>query len=229
MLKKFARVLSLYLFIADVLNAEIVFSHRTDPYATHQPVLYEMCMRTIGPIIEFGCGNGSTDMLHEICKKNKRLLVSLDDDLEWLTKFSEKYREDGDWHKFIFVPGKSKEDMDNPQHWVDFLNSFELLKQGVDVCFVDQHPWLARYETIKFMRDKARYVVLHDCDYFPNNGIFGATLMPYSKNHHGLFDFSDVFLYFEVYYPHDTLWIGPPTLIGSDFESNFPHVNFNRY
>lgn len=214
---------------ANTLNADITFSHRTDSYATHQPVLYEIALLTTGPIVEFGCGNGSTNLLHEICKRDKRLLVSLDDNLEWLTKFSEKYSSDSDWHQFVFVPGKNPEDMDNPQHWVEFLNNFELLRHDVGVCFIDQHPWLARFETIKFMKDKARYIIVHDCDYFPTVGLFGTIIYPNINNHHGFFDFSDVFLNSEVYYPHENLWIGPPTLVGSEFESDFPSVNFNSY
>ena len=216
------------LCLSATLHAKFEFSHTTDPYRTHQPVLYEIATHTDGPIIEFGCGYGSTDMLHEICKKNKRLLISVDDNLEWLLKFSEKYSNDSEWHKFIFVPGKPLDDVDNPCHWIEFLNNSELLKMNFDICFIDQHPWLGRFETIKFMKNKTRFIILHDCDYFPKSGIFGTTIKPMAINSPGVFDFSDVFRYSKVYSPLSA-WPGPPTLLASDFEQDFPDIDFNAY
>jgi hypothetical protein len=215
-----------------LLHADITFNHRKDGYYTHQPVLYEMAMRTNGPIIEFGCGHGSTDLLHEICKQNKRLLISIEDDLEWLFTFQKKYKDDSAWHKFIFIPGKPSKESDDPQHWIDFLKKSDLFNVlYFDVCFIDQHPWASRTATLKFMKDKAKFVVLHDCDYFPTNNIFGKTILPFSHNQPGIFDFSDVFRYFKVYFPAIPwpVWTGPPTLLGSDVESDLPEIDFNKY
>ena len=208
-----------------------------DPYVTHQPILYEIARKTTGPIIEFGCGNGSTDLLHEICKKDNRILISIDDDFNWLNKFSQKYLGDGyepdnlGWHKFYYVPGKK--DNINPEHWIKFFEEFELLKTlNFDVCFIDQSPWLARYETIKMFRHKARYVILHDCNYFPEQGIFGKVIKPLisATCTPGVFDFSDVFAYFKVYFP-PCPWpgpTGPPTLLGSNFESDLPDIDYEN-
>lgn len=215
-----------------LLSAEIPFSHRTHAYHTHQPVLHKMASDTSGPIIEFGCGYGSTELLHEICKVNKRLLISLDDNLEWLNIFREKYQSDSEWHKFVFVPGKPSADSDNAHHWVEFMNNFDLLQEyNFDICFIDQHPWQGRVETIKYMKDKAKFLIIHDCDYFPTVGLFGTTIIPTENNRPGVFDFQDVFRYFKVYFPLCPwpVWTGPPTLLGSDFEENLPEINFNEY
>jgi hypothetical protein len=215
-----------------LLRAEITFSHRTHSCHTHQPVLYEMAMRTSGPIIEFGCGYGSTELLHEICKENKRLLISLDDSLEWLNLFKEKYKSDSEWHQFIFVTGKPSKESPSAQHWIEFLNNLDLLKEcQFDICFIDQDPWQARVETIKYMRDKAKFFILHDCDYFPREGLFGTTITPIVNNHPGVFDFSDVFRYYKVYFPLPPwpVWTGPPTLLGSDSEKDLPEIDFNEY
>ena len=140
--------------LISILQATIKFSYNESPYRTHQPILYEIATNTNGPIIEFECGNGITAMLHEICESSGRLLISLDDNLEWINKFRQRhlgngYTEDNTgWHKFYFVPGK-KDDLD-PSHWVKFFENFQLLQPiNFDVCFIDQSPWLARHETIK--------------------------------------------------------------------------------
>jgi hypothetical protein len=232
-----------FLFIASfatILHGEVQFSHRTNPYGTHQPVLYEICSQTEGPIIEFGCGNGSTDLLHEICKKQKRLLISVDDNESWLRKYSQKYLGDGyendnsGWHKFFFVAGKNGNDHQNCDHWISFLDNAPLLKEiDFDVCFVDQSPWQARLETIKRLRSKSRYIILHDCDFFPEHNIAGRTIVHADgkNNIPGTYVFDDIITYFKLYYPLKPwpLFSGPPTLLGSDYERNFPEVDYNKY
>lgn len=208
-----------------------------DDWSTHQPVLYAVATSTRGPIIEFGCGYGSTDLLHEICEKEGRTLITLDDDLDWLNKFAQKYLGKGynpdnsGWHKFYYVPGKNLNDSQNPSHWVDFMDNFELLSSlDFDVCFIDQAPWLARYETVKKMKDKARFVIVHDVDYFPTNNIFGKLVRPTINRNPGEFDFSEIFSTFQVYFPNEP-WpgdSGPPTLLGSNFEEVFPLVDFSQ-
>lgn len=206
----------------------------TSPYGTHQHILKELVAKTSGPIIEFGCGDSSTDLLHEMCKDDQRVVVTIDDDLSWLDKFRLKYLGDGyeidnsGWHKFFFVPGK-KDDI-NPDHWIKFFEASEYIcSQKYSICFVDQSPWLARYETIKRLKDQSQYVVLHDCNFFPEKEIFGRVIVPLDRSRHseGEFDFTDVFTYFKVYYP-DHPWpgnTGPPTLVGSDVEDEFPNFN----
>ncbi|HSW85896.1 MAG TPA: hypothetical protein VLG49_00190 [Rhabdochlamydiaceae bacterium] len=237
------RKIVFFLFLvgfANVLNGEIRFTHRVDDYSTHQPVLFEMAMRTEGPIIEFGCGNGSTDLLHEICKKNGRLLISIDDDFEWLQKFSQKYRGDGyeednsGWHKFFFVPGKNVNNHEDCGYWIHFLDNCQLLKEThFDLCFVDQSPWLARIETIKRFKHKSRYIILHDCDFYPVHKVCGKTvkMTDYKNSIPGIYDFSDLLPHFKLYYPLHPwpLFSGPPTLLGSEFESDFPDINYNDY
>lgn len=208
-----------------------------DDWSTHQPVLYAAATSTTGPIIEFGCGYGSTDLLHEICEKEGRTLITLDDDLEWLNKFAQKYLGQGynadnsGWHQFYYVPGKKLNDPDNPSHWVNFMDQFELLSTlNFGVCFIDQSPWLARYEALKRMKDRARYVVVHDSDYLLAAGHFGKTIRPTVNMTPGEFDFSDIFTTSRVYYPNQP-WpgaSGPPTLLGSNFETVLPLVDYSK-
>lgn len=227
--------LALLIGLFHALSAKAQFNHR-DIYGTHQPVLYEIAMRTSGPIIEFGCGNSSTDLLHEICKQTNRILISVDDDLGWLSKFSQKYLGDGylsdnsGWHKFFFVPGKHNS---SAAHWITFLETCELLKTlNFDLCFVDQSPWQARTETILRMKDKVKYLILHDCDGFACEPL-GETIQPIdgARSMPGIYDFSKAFRYFKLYWPLKP-WpgqSGPPTLLGSNFESDLPDIDYNNY
>ena len=123
------------------------------------------------------------------------------------------------------------DDRENPSHWVNFMDKFDLLSLlDFDVCFIDQSPWLARYETVKRMKDRARFVLVHDVDYFPTNNIFGKTIEPIAHRQPGKFDFSDVFSTFRVYFPNQP-WpghTGLPTLLGSNFEETLPEVDFSQ-
>lgn len=222
--------------LATSLDAKPDLSFSTHPYGTHQPFLYTIAKNTTGPIIEFGCGNGSTGLLHDLCKETGRTLITLEDDLEWLNIFRKKYLGDGyyednsGWHKMFFVPGKKNIHDPSPEHWLRFFETFEYLTTlKFDVCFVDQSPWLARYETVKLMKDRALYVIVHDCDYFPKTGIFGKTIRPIDlgRSIPGEFDFSDMFQYFKTYFP-PLPWpgeTGPPTLIGSNFTEELLKIN----
>ena len=225
--------------ITEFVQAKIDFIFRINPYATHQPILYEIARNTSGPIIEFGCGYGSTDLLHSICKESGRLLITLEDDLTWLDKFRTKYLGDGyakdnsGWHKFYFVPGKqSGKQSENCEHWIKFLKESEWLqKLDFDVCLVDQSPWLARSETIKYLKEKSKYILLHDCDYFPEHGIFGKVIKKISKSVPGEYDFSEEFKHFKVFFPPQP-WpgeTGPPTLVGSCFDVKIPDINYSKF
>ncbi len=212
------------------------FSHRVYPYSTHQPVLHKVASITTGPIIEFGCGHGSTKLLHEICKKTGRTLITLEDHQGWLTEFSKQFIGDGyevnnsGWHKFYFVPGKKNDT--NYDHWVNFFETSEIFNTYTfDLCFIDQSPWMARYETVMRLKDKVKYIILHDCDYFPHVGIFGKVIKACERNVPGVYDFSDIFAAFKVYFPL-TPWpgaSGPPTLLGSDIVANLPEVDYSKY
>jgi len=225
------------LFLCVSLRSEKWDYRVPNEYGTHQPVLYEIVNRTKGPVVEFGCGNGSTDLLHEICKKQGRLLISIDDDLSWLNKYRQKYLGDGcspdnsGWHLFFYVPGKKGNSHD---HWLQFFKECSLLNNlNFELCFVDQSPWLARYETIKKFRNKVKYIILHDCDFFPRTGICGKVIKHSDSAAYvpGVFDFSDIFAYFKVYFPPAPwpLFSGPPTLLGSNFISDLPDVDYIKY
>lgn len=240
-------ILSIILSLLPTVSITKWDKRSSDTYGTHQPVLYEIASKTTGPIVEFGCGHGSTDILHDICKKTNRTLISIDDNLEWLNIFRKKYLNDGylednsGWHKFFFVPGNINNS--DPSHWIHFLDNCELLKSiQFDLCFIDQSPGLARTITLLRFKDKARYIILHDCDmyvaddyvdFISGTQAIGKQIEPLDSlnNIPGVYDFSKTFHYFKVYFPPKP-WpghSGPPTLLGSNLESNLPEVDYSKY
>lgn len=229
--------LGLWVFsVCGTLSGQEKLQFSWNPYATHQPILYHIATMTNGPIVEFGCGDGSTEMLHAICKETGRLLISIDNDEEWLVPYSKKFLGDGynadnsGWHKFILVPKHEGNTL--LEDWIAFLDNCDLLKGiNFDLCFVDQNPGAARTETVLRFKDRAKYVILHDCDMYVC-GELGKQIAPMDRKNQmpGIYDFSQTFSNFKVYFPPKP-WAGasgPPTLLGSNFANDLPDVDFTK-
>lgn len=191
-----------------------------DPFSTHQPVLYEAVLQTEGAILEFGSGEGSTHLLHTLCEQQGRRLFTFDNDWKWLNNYK-KYATS--WHEIIFV------------------DDWDILLRDVgrrswmycDVAFVDQAPWEARKSAIQLLKETAKFIVLHDCDYFPGSGLFGKNLDTINGiDHLGLRTYDDVFKSWKEYFPLAP-WpypaTGPPTLIGSNYEKCDWEVDYEKY
>jgi len=73
-----------------------------DKHQTHQPLLLACMYMTDGPVLELGCGNGSTLLLHSMCGVEKRKLVTLESDRKWLKEFTTLRRK---WHKVEYTKG----------------------------------------------------------------------------------------------------------------------------
>ena len=193
--------------------------HLTDPYATHQPVLYIALKRTGGPVIEFGCGHGSTPLLHRYCAARQRELLTLETDMGWAAEFSQYVTP---LHRFMLV-----------DDWAHVLSDDRIVNRRWSVAFVDQAPWEARHLTLEAIKFSARFVVLHDPDYFPEHDMFGKVLAPLNgAADRGARDYGDMFKWWKEYFPLEP-WpygrTGPPTLLGSDFEPCDWPVNFAAY
>lgn len=193
--------------------------HLYDAYATHQPVLYTALCHTGGPVIEFGCGHGSTPLLHRYCEARKRELLSLDTDRGWLELFVPLASR---WHKFVHV-----------HDWVSALSDDRIVGRPWAVAFVDQSPWEARHLTLVAIRHTARFIVLHDCDYYPEHGLFGTNHAPLGGTHNrGRRTYDDMFKWWREYFPLEP-WpyerTGPPTLLGSNLEACDWQVDFSQY
>ncbi len=63
-------------------------------FYSHRPLLYLTFNRTIGVIIEFGCGKGSTELTRGYCKEKKRLFFSFETNEEWANEMGATHIKD---------------------------------------------------------------------------------------------------------------------------------------
>ena len=118
-------------------------------YGTHYPVLAAAVQRTQGPVLELGCGHFSTPMLHLLCMEQKRRLVTVESDHEWMEKFHDMR---SPWHTFVHVAETD---------W-DSLTFIDTERWGV--AFIDHRPVLRRKEDIRRLKDRAEFIVVHDTE-----------------------------------------------------------------
>jgi len=119
----------------------------TDKWSTHQSLLIWAVANTTGPVLELGTGGYSTPILHLLCG-NKRKLVSVDNNDEYLTNFGCFISEN---HDIIRVS-------DWPQ--------LDLLHKKWDVVFVDHAPAEDREPVLQILsvNDMCKYIVVHDTE-----------------------------------------------------------------
>lgn len=123
-------------------------------YGTHQPYLVEAVKRTTGPVLELGSGEGSTVVLHDLCAAQGRMLVTVESDGEWLSKFSHL---EAPLHKMVFLRDPATIPcLDNPR-LVDDNDRW-------GVVFVDHAPGVTRKNAIMRARESAILVVVHDTE-----------------------------------------------------------------
>ncbi len=121
-----------------------------DTYGTHREYLLEAVRRTSGPVLELGCGDGSTPVLHDACTGAGRLLVTVDSDWEWLQKFE---------HMRCDLHLTQLKDDPADTGW---LNGVEPEEWGV--VFVDHSPGRSRRRAVERARKIAEYIVVHDTE-----------------------------------------------------------------
>jgi len=187
------------------LGGPVIYDFR-NRFATHQPVLWTVASAATGPIAEFGCGNGSTPLLHGIAERLGVPLLTLDDNRDWLERFRPQFENPS--HEFTIV-----------QDW-----EAELARPRWDerryLVFVDQSSFEMRARTVDRFRRSADYVIVHDSDYFPEHGLFGRSIRPLLGPHdRGERNYDEAFSSWREFFPPEP-WpfrpTGPPTLLGSN-------------
>ena len=197
--------------------------HREDNngFATHQPVLEKIISLVDGPILELGCGEGSTELIHHYSVEKKIQVLTIESDKQWMERYTYLQNEN---HEFI-----ANENLNEWENLVDEWTEYfvdESKRWGL--VFIDHGEWISRYKCLLKLKDKADYIILHDSCYYPKNFIFGKILeekseYQCSKNYpkncgccHSINttkrDYSDTFKYSKEFNsPY-----GPPTLLGSE-------------
>ena len=219
------------------LDYSMNLSYKTNPNTTHQPLLLEVLQNTSGNIIELGCGEGSTHLSRSFLNNNRKL-YSIESKLESLLKY--KYLEN-DNHKLFYIDAGSEDNDETGLKWTKFLD--ERFKDiDFEIVFIDQSPWTARIHVLKYFINKAKYIIIHDVDYFPSNNKFGKIIKIYNEGSNTKYDidFSDIASKYYTFYPpfeHYTYHTGIPTLICSNTATddefnnlvNIIEKNYNKY
>ena len=125
-------------------------------WGTHQTPLIAAIVHTSGPILELGCGDFSTPLLHAVCSVNQRTLLSADADKKWLRLFLDL---ETPWHKFIYVP--VFENPNNPQ-----AREWDQVGKDVhwSIVFIDHSPGSRRATDIQRLRTHTDIFVVHDTE-----------------------------------------------------------------
>jgi hypothetical protein len=114
-------------------------------YGTHLPCLIRAMEKTSGDVLELGMGVFSTPYLHYKCMLDNRKLVSYENFESWMNFFVKYgYR--------------------NPNHDINFIEKYSdaPIDKEWDLVLIDQTPDWSRAEEAKRLKDKAKYIVIHD-------------------------------------------------------------------
>mmetsp|Transcript_10576 Transcript_10576/g.12852 ORF Transcript_10576/g.12852 Transcript_10576/m.12852 type:complete len:447 (-) Transcript_10576:79-1419(-) len=152
--------------------------HRQESYSTHQATLIHHVRATTshgGDIWELGAGTGSTPLLRILAKESGRILISLEDDMEFLN-ILKTLMPPTSYHRYD-VPSLSKmttrgtfttETNVKGAQWYVYLKSLDLPPDyEASVVFIDHSPLNARWWSLMFWCRKAVYIVMHDSPYHP--------------------------------------------------------------
>lgn len=128
-------------------DAEIrrIIGQPTNAYDTHRPVLAETIIRTTGPILELGMGEGSTPTLSKIAESGRQVW-SYEDDWGWY---------DG-YRRFQLVPN----------HHVLYTSNWDdaLCELNWGVALVDHGRMDRRVREIGRLAQTTEIVVVHDTE-----------------------------------------------------------------
>lgn len=135
-------------------------SNQIDVSATHQPYLIRAIQNTDGDVLELGTGFFSTDLIHHMLINTSRKIVSVEDNENWMSKFSHNKSTN---HDFYLIERSI-------ESWTDIIDEYS--KRTWGVVFVDQgygeEIWRpTRNYAVRTLVNCCDFVVAHDADIFP--------------------------------------------------------------
>lgn len=171
-------------------------------YGTHVAPLVTVLMNTQGPVLELGSGDFSTTILHAICARMNRFLLSIESDKEWMRFFIDLENE---WHHFQYVPiyencaDRNAMTGGHPELWDAVGNDTHW-----SVVFIDHLPGTRRVVDVQRLRTHTDIFVIHDTEtaaygYEPTLSTFKYrySYMRYTTQTTVVSDTVDVRLFFE--------------------------------
>jgi len=139
-------------------------------YSSFLPVLLEIMKTTHGDVLELGAGVFSTPILHWLCQKEKRNLLTMESDWTWFYFACQYYRTD--YHKFIYA-----------KRWNYDENT---IKKSWDVVLVDHSPSQRRVTEVRLLANLAKYIILHDSNQSADRTYRYSTIYPLFKYRYDL-------------------------------------------
>lgn len=170
----------------------------SNDFFTHLPLLKhifekENVIPRGGKVLELGCGDGSSPFFKHVQAEMDLEIFTFENNLEWYQKQKEKH-------------GSEKYTFNYIDNW-DEVTPKSFNDEIFDFVFIDQSPWEARIKSAITFKDHARYIAIHDYDYYMRE------LRDLNEKIED--NFKEKILYYDIH---------PPTLLISNIES----INFNN-
>ncbi len=159
-------------------------------YSTFLPMLLEAMSRTSGDVLELGAGVFSTPVLHWMCEKQKRNLVTIENDPVW-HRFTSKYFRTNH-HTFYKVN--------------DWNEAEPYIKREWDVVLVDHSPSERRISEITLLADLAKYLVVHDSDPWKDREYHFSKIYPLFKYKYNFDKADHQTAVLSNFFPVDDFW-----------------------
>ena len=114
-------------------------------WTTHMPALLQTLAVSTGTVLEVGAGLYSTPLLHWICKRDNRKLIT--------------YENEPLFYEFA-------RDFNTDLHEIRFIEDWDLMdfKSHYGLVFIDHHPEARRATEVLNFKDSADFIVVHDTD-----------------------------------------------------------------
>lgn len=117
-------------------------------WCSHLPLLKHFIQLTDKPVLELGCGYGSTPQLHLLCERYNRKLISVEDNFSWASK--------------------ELVDLHNNNHQIIKVSSYDQFDPNMvpiwGIVLIDHAPALRRNVEVMRLKSNTEYMILHDTE-----------------------------------------------------------------
>jgi hypothetical protein len=131
-------------------------------------------------------------------------------------------------HKLYHIEAGNDDNLETGNKWVKFIEQNNL--NDFEIVFLDSSPWLSRKCCFDYYLNKAKIIIIHDFDYFPNNNIIGSVINKETKYYNGKYqekincNLEGIVKNYKLFYPPDKYFpgsTGPPTLVCSNIMNDY--------